>query len=108
MASLADYFEKNRPQPRYNHGDRVYGVWNGIPFAGTVGADIMINEEQGPLVTVFLELPIKYKDIAHLTFIKVKYRDIKSRLKSMDDEEPLKLPVAGSIPVRRTKQPKVA
>jgi hypothetical protein len=79
MASLADYFEKNRPVPKYNHGDRVIGKYNGVPFVGTVGADIMVNEDQGPLVTVFVDLPLKTKDTWHMTFVKVKYKDIKLR-----------------------------
>ena len=38
------------------------------------------------------------------TFSKlIEEEKIIQRLKSMDDKEPLKLPVAGSIPVRRTK-----
>lgn len=41
------------------------------------------------------------------TFSKlIEEEKIIQRLKSMDDEEPLKLPVAGSIPVRRTN-PKI-
>ena len=42
MASLAEYFEKNRYKPKYFLGDRVFGYWNKIPFIGTVGNDTVI------------------------------------------------------------------
>jgi hypothetical protein len=77
MPSLAEHFAANRPVPKYNHGDRVIGKYHGIPFVGTCGADVMVNEILGPLVTVFLDLPLKYKNELHTTFIKVKYKDIK-------------------------------
>ncbi len=83
MASLADYFAKNRPEPKFDHGDRVFGFYKKIPFSGTVGADIMVNEEEGPLVTVFLDLPLKVSNNWHMTFIKVKYKDIKGNLKNL-------------------------
>ena len=83
MASLAEYFAKNRPQLKYDHGDRVYGFYNKIPFTGSVGADIMVNEEEGPLVTIFLDLPMKVSNNWRMTFIKVKYKDIKGYLKEL-------------------------
>lgn len=81
MASLAEYFAKNRPEPLYEIGERVFGYYNKVPFVGTVGADIMVNEEVGPLVTVFIDLPMKVSNNWHMTFIKVKYKDIKGYLK---------------------------
>lgn len=101
MTSLAEYFEKNRPKPVWHIGDRVFGYWNKIPFIGTVGNDRMINEQEGPRVSVFLDLPILHDNKIH-SIIFVQQKQIK-RLKSMDDEEPLKLPKAGSIPAKRTK-----
>lgn len=77
MASLAEYFAANRPVPKYQIGDRVIGKYHGIPFVGTVGCDNMVNETIGPMVTVFLDLPLKHKDTVHFTFVKVKYKDIK-------------------------------
>lgn len=77
MGSLAEYFAKNRPQPTFNFGDRVYGKFHGVPFRGTCGGEGMVNEEQGMLVTVFLDLPLKHKDKIYSTFIKVKAKDIK-------------------------------
>ena len=77
MASLAEYFAANRPVAKYNIGDRVIGKYHGVPFVGTCGADVMVNESTGPLVTVFLDLPLKHKDQWHELFVKVKYKDIK-------------------------------
>ena len=77
MSTLAEYFAKNRPQPKYHFGDRVCGKYHGVPFVGTCGGEGMVNEEQGMLVTVFLDLPLKYKDTVHNTFIKVKAKDLK-------------------------------
>lgn len=101
MASLEEYFAKHRPKPIWHIGDRVFGCWNKIPFIGTVGNDNMISELEGPRVSIFLDLPIKYNDKVY-EIIFVKQKEIK-RLTSMDDKEPLKLPKAGSIPAKRTK-----
>lgn len=76
MASLKEYFENNRYQAKYDIGDRVFGKWNKIPFVGSVGNDALINEEEGPRVSVHLDLPIKYKDKVY-TVIFVKHKDIK-------------------------------
>lgn len=76
MSNLAEYFEKNRYQPKYLIGDRVQGKWNGIPFRGTVGNDTLINEIEGPRISVFSDLPIKYKGKYH-TIIIVKHKDVK-------------------------------
>ena len=101
MASLEEYFAKHRPKAIWHRGDRVFGHWNKIPFIGTVGNDNMISELEGPRVSIFLDLPIKYNDKVY-EIIFVKQKEIK-RLTSMDDTEPLKLPKAGSIPAKRTK-----
>lgn len=101
MASQTDYFNKIGYKHTYDIGDRVFGHYGKIPFVGSVGNDRLINHTDGPEVTIHLDLPIKIDGIIRNVII-VKHKDIK-RLKSMDDEEPLKLPVAGSIPVKRTK-----
>lgn len=76
MGSLAEYFAANRPKSVWSIGDRVFGHWNKIPFIGTVGNDNMINELEGPRVSIFLDLPIKYGDkINRIIFVKQK--DIK-------------------------------
>ena len=76
MVSLAEYFKANRYQGKYNIGDRVIGKWNKIPFVGTVGNDTLINESDGPRISIHLDLPIKYKDMVHRVII-VKHKDIK-------------------------------
>ena len=77
MASLTDYFEKTIPKPKYQFGDRVDGVYQGVPFVGTVGTDNICSLEEGPMVTVSLDLPLKTADSLHMTFVRVKYKDIK-------------------------------
>ena len=76
MVSLAEYFQNNRYKAKYNIGDRVFGYYNKIPFVGTVGNDTLISEEQGPRISILLDLPLKYKDKIHNVII-VKHKDIK-------------------------------
>jgi len=76
MASLAEYFNNNRYQAQWQIGDRVFGKYLKIPFIGTVGNDTLINEIEGPRVTIHLDLPIKI-DKEYKTFIIVKPTDIK-------------------------------
>ena len=63
VGNLAEYFERNRYKPTWFIGDRVHGKWNRIPFVGTVGNDTLINEIQGPRVSVHLDLPIKHNGV---------------------------------------------
>lgn len=77
MSSLAEYFEANRPKAKYHIGDRVEGKYQGVPYVGTVGSDVMRNETEGPMVTVHLDLPLRTKKETHLHFIRVGYKDIK-------------------------------
>lgn len=76
MASLAEYFEKNRPKATWHIGDRVVGKYNKIPFIGTVGCESFVNPEEGPRVTVHLDLPLKVND-AYKSMIIVKPKDLK-------------------------------
>ena len=76
MANYAEYFELHRYKAKYSIGDRVIGKWNKIPFVGTVGNDTLINENDGPQVSIHLDLPIKYEDKVR-TVIIVKHKDIK-------------------------------
>jgi hypothetical protein len=85
MASLAEYFEKNRYKPKYFIGDRVRGLWNGIPFSGTVGNDSVVIESEGPRISVFLDLPIKYDGKFH-NLIFVKHKDINKNGKLLNYE----------------------
>lgn len=79
MGNQTDYFERIGYRPKYWIGDRVFGYWNKIPFIGTVGNDTLINEIEGPRISIHLDLPIKHKDIIHNVII-VKHKDI-SKLK---------------------------
>lgn len=76
MASLAEYFAKNRYKPKYFIGDRVFGRWNKILFIGSVGNDTVISELEGPRITIHLDLPIKFQNKLHNVIV-VKHRDIK-------------------------------
>lgn len=83
MGNQTDYFERIGYKPKYFLGDRVFGKWNKIPFIGTVGNDRMINELDGPEITIQLDLPIRLNGQNH-TIIIVKHKDIKL-LKVFDD-----------------------
>jgi hypothetical protein len=74
--TLAEYFKENRYQPKYFIGDRIFGHWNKIPFVGTVGNDTVINETEGPRISVLLDLPIKFQNKIYNVII-VKHRDVK-------------------------------
>ncbi len=104
MGNLADYFDRIAYKPKYAGGERVFGYHNKIPFIGTVGQDRMVNGVT-PEVVVHLDLPMVIDSVAK-TVIIVQHKEIKSRLMSLEDTEPLKLKEAGSIPAKRTKQRK--
>lgn len=75
--NLAEYFAANRPIAKYHIGDRVEGRYQGVPYVGTVGSDVMRNYEEGSMVTVHLDLPLKTKETTYMYFIRVGYKDIK-------------------------------
>jgi hypothetical protein len=79
--NLAEYFAENRPKPKYDFGDRVGGKYKGIPYVGTVRTDNMRNEEEGPMVSIHLDLPMMLEG-KYTTYIRVKYKDIKGIRKS--------------------------
>lgn len=81
MSNQTDYFNNTKYWPSYFLGDRVFGKWNKIPFIGTVGNDTVINEIEGPRITIHLDLPIKFNDVINNIII-VKHKDIK-KLKEM-------------------------
>jgi hypothetical protein len=76
MGNQTDYFERIGYKPKYWIGDRVFGKWNKIPFVGTVGNDTLINNIEGPRISIHLDLPIKLNGTIH-NFIIVKHKDIK-------------------------------
>lgn len=82
MANQTDYFNKIGYKHTYDIGDRVFGKWNKIPFIGTVGNDRLINNIDGPEITIHLDLPMRLT--GELTsFIIVKHADIKQLLKEL-------------------------
>ena len=76
MASQTDYFNRIGYKPKYHLGDRVFGYWNKIPFIGCVGNDTVINELEGPRITIHLDLPIKFQNKIN-NIVVVKHKDIK-------------------------------
>lgn len=84
MSSLAEYFAQHRMKAKWTFGERVFGKYHGIPFIGTTGGEGLVNETEGPLVTVFLDLPLKHKGQWHTTFIKVHPSGLK-RLTTIED-----------------------
>lgn len=80
MVSLAEWFGNNRYKAKYQIGDRVFGYYKKIPFIGSVGNDSLVSEEEGPRVSIHLDLPIKV-DNTIKSLIIVKHKDIKSYLK---------------------------
>ena len=78
MGNLCDYFERRAYQPTWFIGDRVEGRYHGVPFVGSVGNDSMINETQGPRVSVHLDLPLKLdEEVKYIIFVSPK--DLKKR-----------------------------
>ena len=84
MPNYAEYFELNRYKPKYSIGDRVFGHYQKIPFIGSVGNDTLINEIEGPRVSVHLDLPMRTKD-GICGIVLVKHKDIRP-LKDYDDD----------------------
>jgi hypothetical protein len=76
MPNYAEYFKLNRYQSKYQIGDRVFGHYQKIPFVGTVGNDTVINDIEGPRISVHLDLPMKTRE-GFRTVIIVKHRDIR-------------------------------
>ena len=74
--TLAEYFEANRPKPKYKFGDRVEGKYKGIPYIGTAYGDNMRNETEGPMVSIHLDLPMKINSVWYNN-IRVTYKEIK-------------------------------
>lgn len=77
-ASLAEYFAANRPKPYWQGGERIEGLYNGIPFIGTVAYENMRNTDEGLMVAIQLDLPLKDGDVWK-TILRVKPRTIKPR-----------------------------
>ena len=76
MGNQTEYFERTGYRPEYVIGDRVFGHWNKIPFAGTVGNDTLLSPVEGPRISIHLDLPIRL-DGETKTVIIVKHRDVR-------------------------------
>ena len=76
MSTLAEYFEANRPKPKFKFGDRVEGTYKKIPWVGTAYTDNMRNETEGPMVSIHLDLPMKIGS-EWVSYIRVQYKDIR-------------------------------
>jgi hypothetical protein len=76
MASYKEYFERVAYKPQYLIGDRVQGVYNKIPFRGSVGNDTVISLEEGPRVSVHLDLPMRLTEGVKSVII-VAHKDIR-------------------------------
>ena len=75
MGRQSDWFIARGYKHTYDLGDRIKGKWNGIPFVGSVGHDRIVNENNGPEITVHLDLPIKFEDKVHYIII-TKHKDV--------------------------------
>ena len=76
MGNQTAYFERIGYRPKYAIGDRVFGHWNGIPIAGTVGNDTLISPVEGPRISIHLDLPIKHEGVVKNVVI-VKHQDVR-------------------------------
>ena len=76
MGNQTEYFQRTGYKPKYMIGDRVFGHWNRIPFAGTVGNDTLISTVEGARISIHLDLPIRYEDQTK-TVIIVKHKDVR-------------------------------
>lgn len=73
MANYAEYFaarDADKPKPKYNYGDRVFGHWNRILFIASV-----IREED-KVVLVQTDLPVKHDEQLH-NILKLARLDVK-------------------------------
>ena len=78
-----DYFKSIGYKHTYDIGDRVFGKYKKIPFIGTVGNDRLINNIDGPEITIHLDLPMRLTN-GLTSFIIVKHKDIKQILKVIE------------------------
>jgi hypothetical protein len=74
--NLDEYFTANRPKPKYKFGDRIEGVYQGIPYVGTAYTDNMRNETEGPMVSIHLDLPMRIGS-EWVSYIRANYKAIR-------------------------------
>jgi hypothetical protein len=76
MPSLKEYFDKDRYQAKYQFGDRVTGLYNGVRWIGSVGNDTVISEVEGPVLHIQLDLPLKV-DGKYQNILVTKHKGVK-------------------------------
>ena len=84
MASLAEYFEKNRYKPKFEFMARVTGMHGKIRWIGSVGNDTVISELRGPELHIHLDLPLKI-DGRYTNVLICTHKNV-TRLTNFDDE----------------------
>lgn len=82
MASLVDYFAKSAYKPTYEFMARVTGVYKGVRWIGSVGNDTLISPDEGPVLHIQLDLPLKING-EYKTILVTKHKGVK-RLVSLD------------------------
>jgi hypothetical protein len=66
IMTLSEYFTENRYKSTFFIGDRVEGYYNNeVMFVGTVLNDSVVSENQEPVVSVYLDLPLMYNNTIH-------------------------------------------
>jgi len=84
MASLSEYFEKNRYQPKFEFMARVTGMYGKIRWIGSVGNDTVISDSVGPMLHIHLDLPLKVNG-KYTDHLFTKHKGV-TRLVSFDEE----------------------
>lgn len=84
MPSLAEYFDKNRYNPKFEFMARVTGMYGKIRWVGSVGNDTVISDSVGPMLHIHLDLPLKI-DGKYTYHLFTKHKGV-TRLVSFDEE----------------------
>lgn len=85
MASLSEYFEKNRYKPKFEFMARVTGMYGKIRWIGSVGNDTVISELRGPELHIHLDLPLKINN-KYTTILITPHKGV-TRLTNFDDKK---------------------
>ena len=85
MASLAEYFDKNRYKPKFEFMARVTGMHGKIRWIGSVGNDTVISELRGPELHIHLDLPLKINN-KYTTILITTHKGV-TRLTTFDDKK---------------------
>lgn len=76
MPSLKEYFDKDRYQAKFEFMARVTGTYKGIRWIGSVSNDTVISPDEGPVLHIHLDLPIKI-DGEYKTILVTKHKGVK-------------------------------